>query len=239
MLFSGKLDLAPHDFVTVVDGGGKTSLLKKLAAELTEQGEKVLLTTTTHMQLPDPALYTVFLRDQEDREAYTSRIAACQDAAVFAAEYRVNDWKVKGAEDGLYDRIYRKIPDRIFLCEGDGCAGHSFKIFRDNEPVIPNETTRLLFIAGADAWGRPCRDVLFKCPDVFRDRVFDGEFWKEELARALDRVRSMYRGPIDLVINKAEGTYEEGAREMAGEALALADRVWISSLREDRIELVI
>ena len=239
MLFSGKLDLKPHDFVTVVGGGGKTSLLKKLAAELTEQGEKVLLTTTTHMQLPDPALYTVFLRDQEDREAYASRIAACQDAAVFAAEYRVNDWKVKGAEDGLYDRIYRKIPDRIFLCEGDGSAGHSFKIFRDYEPVIPKETTRLLFVAGADAWGRPCRDVLFKCPDVFRDRVFDGEFWEEGLARALDRVRSMYRGPIDLVINKADQEYREVADQMAARAAGLAERVWISSLREDRIELVI
>lgn len=231
-IFCRALELKKHDFVTVVGGGGKSSLLDRLWQELLSEEEKVFLTTSTHMLVPEDYPGPVFLREGTDTETYAARLAGCPDLAVFSAEYQEKPGKVKGAEDELPCLLYEKLQDRIFLCEGDGTAGHSFKILRKGEPVIPAVTTRLIYVAGADAWGKPCGAVVFRCPDQYADTIFDGEFWRRQLGIALDQVRTMYSGPIDLMINKAEGPRRAAAEEMARCAAGLADRVWISSLQE-------
>lgn len=230
--FCRALGLKKHDYVTVIGGGGKSSLLDRLWQELLAEEKKVLLTTSTHMLVPEGFPGPVLLRDDSDPETYVARLAACPDPAVFSAEYLEKATKMKGAEDELPCFLYEKIPDRIFLCEGDGTAGHSFKIFREGEPVIPAVTTRLIYVAGTDAWGKPCQEVLFHCPDQYAETIFDGEFWREQLGIALEKVRTMYSGPIDLLINKAEEPRRAAAEEMAGCAAGLADRIWTGSVQE-------
>ena len=237
--FAEKLMLQPHDLFAAVGGGGKTSLLRKVGQELLEQGQKVLLTTTTQIMEPEQFPGPVFLRDGEDPEAYIRRVADCREQAVLTGEYlEKTKKKIKGAEDDLTDLLYAGIPDRIFLCEADGTAGHSFKIFRPHEPVIPKSATRLVFVAGADAWQQPCGEVLFRCPENLSRRVFNKEFWQEELGRSLGRIRMMYSGEIDLLINKAEAERHDAALEMAAAARPMAERIWICSLQEGWLELV-
>ncbi len=235
--FADQLMLQPHDLVAAVGGGGKSSLLRKVGQELLAQGHRVLLTTSTHIRVPEQFPGPVFLRDGEDPEEYIRRVADCQEQAVLTGEYlEKTKKKIKGAEDDLTDLLYAGIPDRIFLCEADGTAGYSFKIFRPHEPVIPKFATRLVFVAGADAWQQPCGEVLFHCPENLTDRVFDESFWQAELGRSLGKIRTMYSGEIDLLMNKAEGDRRGAALEMASAARAMAERIWICSLQEGWLE---
>ena len=43
------IDVNSKKIISVVGGGGKTSLIFRLAEELAEQGKKVIVTTTTHI----------------------------------------------------------------------------------------------------------------------------------------------------------------------------------------------
>lgn len=237
--FAEQLELQTHDFLTAVGGGGKTSLLRKVGLELLAQEKKVLLTTTTHIRVPREFPGPAFMRDGQNAAEYIGRVARCTEQAVLTGEYiETETQKIKGAEDNMTDLLYQAIPDRIFLCEADGTAGHSFKIFRPHEPVIPKSTTRLVFVVGADAWQQPCKEVLFHCPEEIRECVFDREFWQEELNRALKRIRTMYNGEIDLLINKAEEERRTAAFEMAEAVRGLAERMWICSLQEGWMEPV-
>ena len=49
MLISEALDLKERAFISLVGAGGKSTLFKGLAQELSKQKKKIILTTTTHM----------------------------------------------------------------------------------------------------------------------------------------------------------------------------------------------
>lgn len=44
-----QIDYKKYPVIAVVGGGGKTSLIYRLADELLDRGKKVIITTTTHM----------------------------------------------------------------------------------------------------------------------------------------------------------------------------------------------
>lgn len=52
-LYEGlEIDLNKKYVISFVGGGGKTTSIYKLADELTRKGKRVIVTTTTHMQMP-------------------------------------------------------------------------------------------------------------------------------------------------------------------------------------------
>ena len=51
------IDVNSKKIISVVGGGGKTSLIFRLAEELAEQGKKVIVTTTTHIAFEPEDVY--------------------------------------------------------------------------------------------------------------------------------------------------------------------------------------
>lgn len=74
------IDVNSKKIISVVGGGGKTSLIFRLAEELAEQGKKVIVTTTTHIAFEPER---PFARDgelnkvRENLRKYGYTVAAC------------------------------------------------------------------------------------------------------------------------------------------------------------------
>ena len=126
----------PHGITAAVGGGGKSTLLRTLAEELTEQGT-VLLTTTTHIWAPAENLLTNPTR-ASIREAFTkTRLMTVGDAAA----------EGKLAAPGALNGDFSGLADYV-LVEADGSRGLPLKAPAEHEPVLPAGTELVIAVAG-------------------------------------------------------------------------------------------
>lgn len=140
--------------VSLVGGGGKTTLLYQLSAHCACKGWRVLAATTTHIRQPDHNM------------AHTE--AEC--SALWAA----GEYAVLGTPDGCGkltapppDLLHRWMPqaDAVFL-EADGAKRMPCKAPALREPVLLPECDTVLAVAGLSALGRPLREVCFRLDEV-------------------------------------------------------------------------
>ena len=72
------IDTDRYPVLSVVGGGGKTSLIFRIMEELTAVGKKVLITTTTHMAYePDRPFAEAWRYDKYKAESGRMRIYDC------------------------------------------------------------------------------------------------------------------------------------------------------------------
>jgi len=145
-------DLRPAEVISLVGGGGKTSLMYKLARELSQTGKKVVSTTTTRILEPTPE-ESPCLIVEEDEERLLSRLqeelGRC--GHVTAARFKPDGGKLKGLLPETVDKIAgMKLADYI-INEADGAARKPIKAPNATEPVIPSSTTLVVAVVGMDA----------------------------------------------------------------------------------------
>lgn len=153
--------------LSLIGGGGKTSLMFHLAHRLVRAGKRVLTTTTTKIFVPtDEQCQTLLIDPDPDvilRQAATLHCTTGHLTA--AAKHMAEAGKLKGfapeairgfRESGLFDWI---------LVEADGSARRPLKAPAEHEPVIPLDTTVLVAVAGLEVLG---------CP-LAEERVFRSE----------------------------------------------------------------
>jgi molybdenum cofactor cytidylyltransferase len=144
------LSVGAGDVVSLVGAGGKTTILYALSVELRRRGLSVVATSTTHLQMPASASTTppLVVIDEEDNWLSTvkARIAKYGSATVIAS--RVREDKLQGLDPVLIDPL-RSLVDCVVI-EADGARGRSLKAPADHEPVVPEETTLSVVIAGLD-----------------------------------------------------------------------------------------
>ena len=143
------LDPAAHRLVTLVGGGGKTTLLYALARQAVDAGYTVAVTTTTHI-LPHPGL--------PRSERPTRALLEARRAATVGTVGEKG--KLTGPENpaALLDLA------GVVLVEGDGANRLPLKAPEEWEPVIPPESRAVLAVAGLDAVGRPIGETCHR-PD--------------------------------------------------------------------------
>lgn len=136
--------------VSLVGGGGKTTLLYALSAHCARKGWHVLAATTTHIAQPDHN----FART--DAEA--------------AALWRAGAYAVLGTPDGQGKltalpeeqlRRWMQKADAVFL-EADGAKRLPCKVPAEHEPVLLPESDVVLAVAGLSALGKPLRECCFR-----------------------------------------------------------------------------
>lgn len=155
----------PRGVLSLVGGGGKTSLMFQLAKLLVRSGARVLTTTTTKIFLPTADQSETVLIDA-DPAAILRQAAYRLDnyRHVTAVAARLNDTgKLVGfdsetigsfAASGLFDWI---------LVEADGSARRPLKAPAVHEPVIPLTTSVLVAVAGLEVLGQPfSEDLVFR-----------------------------------------------------------------------------
>ncbi len=148
------LSLAGRELVCLVGAGGKTSLLFALAGELAQAGQRVLITTTTHIIRPpgevilepDPAALAGKLSDRP----------IPGEAIVLAGEENPSAGgpKLSGLGAKVVDELWIRGAAEYILVEGDGAKRRPIKAPRPHEPVVPRQTTVIVGLIGLSALGR-------------------------------------------------------------------------------------
>ena len=136
--------------IAVVGSGGKTSLIRQLAAQYRQQGKTVLITTTTHMYIEPDTLLT-------------------DDAAVIFDALQEKGKVMAGVSEGekiraLSPGTYREACAHadVVLVEADGAKHMALKFPNENEPVIPENVDRIIVVWGPHGLGKPARQVCHR-----------------------------------------------------------------------------
>jgi probable selenium-dependent hydroxylase accessory protein YqeC len=153
-VLSESLGLGPREVVSLAGAGGKTTLMFRLANELLLSGKKVVTTTTTRILEPT-STETAFFFVHSSREKIKEFLEGHLDRFrhITVAGERLGEGKVKGiAPDVICDLWDASLSDYVIV-EADGSAGRPLKAPREQEPVIPPNTTLVVAILGIDGLG--------------------------------------------------------------------------------------
>jgi probable selenium-dependent hydroxylase accessory protein YqeC len=135
--------------ISLVGGGGKTTLMYTLAEMCNQRGMRVLITTTTHIFKPEK--YSLAVNKEELLQILNSG-----KIAVMGEETENNKLKMI---DDIED--YFQFAD-IVIIEADGAKRLPLKVPNDTEPVILPCSDIVIGVAGVDAVGKPLKDVCFR-----------------------------------------------------------------------------
>jgi probable selenium-dependent hydroxylase accessory protein YqeC len=149
------LGIKPREVISLVGAGGKTTLMFRLAEELSLRQKRVVTTTTTKILEPAPEeTGSLFIDPDEERIKDFVRRHLDQNRHITIARERLELGKLKGISPDLVNELWRSLDIDAIVVEADGAAGRPVKVPRENEPVIPASTTLVVAILGIDGLER-------------------------------------------------------------------------------------
>jgi molybdenum cofactor cytidylyltransferase len=157
---SRALNLGPREVVSLLGGGGKTTLLFSLARELARD-RAVLVTTTTKIFLP--------------RGERVLLAGSCREATRKISPYAgkkgyvvlgqgVREGKLLGVPPAWIEALQEYFP--YILVEADGSLGRPLKAHAPHEPVLPPTSSLVVILAGASVLGRPFSEEYVHRPQI-------------------------------------------------------------------------
>lgn len=191
---SAVLGLETPGIVAIAGSGGKTTLLYRLAVELSPLAP-VVVTTTTHILPPEAgkvAQVWMLAGAAPARDEVDARLAAGGPLAV--VDRRLPDGKLAG----LGPEQLAPLADgrRWVLVEADGSARLPLKAWAAHEPAVPPQAAEVLLVVGASGLGRPLDPARVHRPELFASGA--GIQAGEEITpRALARLIFSPAGPLD------------------------------------------
>lgn len=142
--------------ISIVGGGGKTSLMFLLAHTFQQKGFKVISTTTTHILKPSPQQTgEVLLFSRDDFQDKLQDCLKRHGHATVAHHLVPSGNKLKGENCKQVEQIYEHSSANRMIIEADGARQLSFKAPGDNEPVVPQITDVFISVVGLDIIGKP------------------------------------------------------------------------------------
>ncbi len=163
------LQVNDRELICFYGGGGKTSLLFRLARELASLDKKVLLTTTTRMSIPEtvPCVYTAIAAEagRQLRESFYHH------DIVMLGDHLLPGNKIGGVDPYLVEELYRTEVSSYILVEADGAAHKPLKGYASYEPVLPPGSTQNIPLAGVEAVGKRISAENVHRPALFASQV--------------------------------------------------------------------
>lgn len=171
-----RLDPAAPDVVSLIGGGGKTSAMRRLAAEIVARGARVICTATTRLaayqvegtpfavQIEGPALPLDAIAAALDRHG--------QCLLVFPHIIEGVGRKYPGVNPAQVNDLAAQasaLGASAVLVEADGSRMLPVKAPAEHEPPIPASTTLLVSTVGMDAIGRLIEEERVHRPERIRD----------------------------------------------------------------------
>ncbi len=141
----------PGHVVSLVGGGGKTTLMYHMASLSAGEGKKVLVTTTTHIRKPTDGTYAGTVSEAE-------RLWKKGKYAVIGTQEEKNG-KLSMPDAALLAELRKKAD--LVIVEADGAKMFPCKVPREKEPVFLPECDIVTAVMGLTAIGKPLSEVCF------------------------------------------------------------------------------
>ena len=172
-------NLPPHLAVSLVGGGGKTSVMYQLAMELAAAGKRVIVTTSTNLASPEfpnqefpgrNQAFPVIVKEDQSADEFLQALTRQleQHSMIMAGGQEL--WradqtgeqihKIKGLPIEVLDAM--KFLCDVLLIEADGARRLPFKVPAEHEPVISAQTDLVIGCMGLDCIGRPWKEMCFR-----------------------------------------------------------------------------
>jgi len=161
------LNIKPGEVISLVGGGGKTTLMFALARELASSGQAVITTTTTHIFEPSSSETQLLLLEADEERMVRMLLQNVDERRhITVASERLPSGKLKGISPELVARLAELKQVSYIIVEADGAAHKSLKAPNPTEPVIPPNTSLVIPVVGIDAVG-----CCLTEKDVFRPEI--------------------------------------------------------------------
>jgi len=192
----------PGCLISVVGAGGKTSTILEMAKEASCRGDRVIVTTTTHMQHPVENGY-IWQNGPAGKERAAIRAAMKEHPYVIAGK-EGSPTRIESLPDDLLQGLMEDCD--LLLSEADGARRMPIKAPREYEPVIPDKTQIIIICIGLDAIGQNLDDCTCRKEEMLRLPGIDGNkpVTEEAAARTL---YYGYREPLSKVYRNASFYY--------------------------------
>ncbi len=215
------------EMICLVGAGGKTSSMFCLAKELSEEGKKVLVTTSTAIYYPEQSQYDSMVVSEEESLELFDYVNSC--GITVLGKTISAEGKLLGVSPGFLDAIFSEDIFDYLLVESDGSKGRPVKAPAEHEPVIPASTTKVIGSIGLDCLGKEvCSDNVHR-PELFCKLLECSEgdiIDADSILRLIQHREGLFKAvPADavryIILNKADG--EKERREAADIVQKLLD----------------
>ena len=184
--------------VSIVGAGGKTSLMFRLARELSVGGDTVLTTTTTKIHYPEETQSRCVIIGTSTEDIVKQAKALIEDHHhITAAKNVVSDQnKLLGLTPETVDRLWESRLFRWIIVEADGAAGRPLKAPAAHEPLLPLSTGWLVGLVGLGAVGHPVTDTWVFRPDIFTaitGRLYGEAVTESDVATLISHKRGLFK----------------------------------------------
>ncbi len=191
-----ELAASPPGVISFIGGGGKTTVISKLASDLTSAGQKVLITTTTKFY-PFPELTHFTAKNDPDVIKKLENHFANNDLAVYGSNLTAEN-KIEGISSIELLKLREELPVTI-LVEADGSRRLPVKGYNPDEPIIPECTELVIALAGADAIGKSLTQQTVHRPQQLSKAI------KVEIGSLLteEKLALIFSNMLELALNQA------------------------------------
>lgn len=196
------IDTDRYPVLSVVGGGGKTSLIFRIMEELTAVGKKVLITTTTHMAYEPDRPFA----EDGDMISIKQNLEEC--GYTIAASLDREKRKIGALSEEKLKEI--KVLADVMLIEADGAKRYPLKVPASWEPVIWGQTDLVIAVAGMDAAGKPIQEVCHRPENVadFLGKEAEEKVTEEDIVRVVLSTEALkkcvYGREYRVLLNKAD-----------------------------------
>lgn len=156
------LNIKRNDIISITGTGGKTSLMFEIAKKLKEKG-KVLITTSTKIKMPQEDEVVDYI--YTSKNAYKSPKNKC--VVVFGEMIKEKN-KLKEIDRDFFVDIIKDFD--YILIEADGSRNLPLKYWKSYEPVIYEETTKVIGVIPIKVMGKiPNSDFIYNFDDYSKN----------------------------------------------------------------------
>jgi probable selenium-dependent hydroxylase accessory protein YqeC len=221
--------------ITITGGGGKTTLMFALGRELTAAGKAHVITTTAKICVADVNLEQVLI--DPDINTIIATIKKDRTREWVIGRETVAKAKIAGFDDIELATLHQALAPLVIINEGDGSNRRPYKFYADYEPAIPDFSTTIIHVIGAETLMQPIDETLFHRAQLFEgpEAVFDEGVFARSLKNFCQTRLDPRFGPEVpriLLINKADGERQNSARRMGEIGKTVFNQCFIASLKE-------
>lgn len=214
----------------IVGAGGKTSLIRKLAKEYRDLGQRVFVTTSTHME----------------KEAHT---LVTDDADIIIEALENKGYAMAGTDEGIkigplsygtYEKVCQYAD--VVLVEADGANHKAIKFPREGEPVIYDNVDEIVVVCGLHAIGKKAAEAAHRlelvkeCLNIKDDTIINAEHIQKLVMKGYVEPMKEQWAKKQIVIepNHDDSLYQRAVAQLmrAGKDVSILKEEWFAAQPE-------